>query len=420
MPWGPMPIRPDDVPSLLRPGMTVFVQGASGEPTVLVEALRRAPERSAGVHYVQFGIPGINTSDLGALHETARLSTILPHRGLAGSAAARRLRALPLHYRDAWDHLAGLEFDLALIQVAPDDGTGRHALGVSIDFAPAVLPRARRVVAEVNRRMPAPAGGPSLDTTALHAAVESDRPLIAVPEPPPSATTAAIGRHVAGLIGDGDCLQIGLSSIGAAVLGAVEGVSGLRLHGGMIGDAAMTLDASGAVAERFDAEGGPPIVCGVALGSETLYRWAADSGRVAFRPVSETHDVRRLAAIDGLIAVNSALEVDLSGQANAEMLGGQRVSGTGGLLDFMRGARRSRGGRAVLALAATAAGGRVSRIVPRLGPVTCPAADVDVVVTEHGVAALRGLPPEERAAALIAVAAPAHREALAAAWRDGP
>jgi acyl-CoA hydrolase len=162
------------------------------------------------------------------------------------------------------------------------------------------------------------------------------------------------------------------------------------------------------------------MVCTSALGSERVYGWAGRCPDLRFAPVSHTHDVRVIARIDRFVAINSVLAVDLSGQANAEMLNGRQVSGTGGLLDFVRGARLSKGGRSILALPSTV-GGRTSRIVPRLGEgdvVSCPRADADIVITEHGIARLRDKSLDERAEALIAIADPAFRDDLAARWEE--
>ena len=216
-----------------------------------------------------------------------------------------------------------------------------------------------------------------------------------------------IGQHVAGLIEDGDCIQVGIGKVPASVLAALHGHRDLGLHGGMVTDEVMDLHAAGALGA---------MVCCTALGSR-VYDWTATRDDLRFAPVSYTHDVRVMAQIDRFVAINSVLAVDLFGQANVEMLRGRQVSGTGGLLDFVRGARLSRGGRSILALPST--GGGASRIVPRLDDthvVSLPRADADIVVTEHGVAHLRDKSIDERAEALIAIADPAARDALANAW----
>jgi len=224
---------------------------------------------------------------------------------------------------------------------------------------------------------------------------------------------------VARLIEDGDTIQIGIGKVPAAVLASLRDRRDLGLHGGLVSDEVAELHASGVLTGARKSHERGVVVCTAALGSEAVYRWAGRCPDLRFAPVSHTHDVRVIAQIDRFVAINSVLSVDLSGQANAETVGGRQVSGTGGLLDFVRGARLSKGGRSILALPSTA-GGRTSRIVPRLGEgdvVGCPRADADIVVTEHGVAHLRDRSIEERADVLVAIADPAFRDELADQWR---
>ena len=423
----PEKIAAERLPGLLRPGMTVFVQGASGEPRPLLHALAAAPEASAGVHYAGCMIPGVNTVDPASFHQGARLTSFFVFGDIARSHAAGRVRLLPLHYSGIWDYLARLQIDLALLQVTPPDRHGRCSLGVSVHFVPAVLDRARAIVAEVNAAMPRPAHSHELDYDRLDYVVETDRPLVALATGGPAPEIDRIGRNVASLIEDGDTIQIGIGKVPAAVLASLRDRRDLGLHGGLVSDEVAELHAAGVLTGARKSHERGVMVCTAALGSEAVYRWAGRCRDLRFAPVSHTHDLRVIARIDRFVAINSVLAVDLSGQANAETVGGRQVSGTGGLLDFVRGARLSKGGRSILALPSTA-GGRTSRIVPRLGEsdvVSCPRADADVVVTEHGVADLRDRSIDERAEALIAIAAPAFRSALAGEWaeirrREGP
>jgi 4-hydroxybutyrate CoA-transferase len=399
------------LPELLRPGMTVFVQGASGEPRPLLETLAAAPAASAGVHYVGCLIPGLNLIDPASFHPDARLTSFFVFDELAGSHAAGRVRFVPLHYSGIWRYLSTLPVDLALIQVTPPDDRGLCSLGVSVHFVPAVLARAKLVVAEVNAAMPRPRASFEVPYERLDYAIETERPVLELPGGSLSEETRKIGANVAGLIEDGDTIQIGIGKVPAAVLGALHGRRRLGLHSGLVADEIADLHAAG-VMDR--------MVCTAAIGTAKVYDWAGECPDLRFAPVSHTHDLAVIAAIPHFVAINSVLSVDLAGQANAEMVDGRQVSGTGGLLDFVRGARASQGGRSILALPSTAAGGGVSRIVQRLGErdvVSCPRADADVVVTEHGIAELRDRSLEERAKALIGVAAPAFREELARAWR---
>ncbi len=410
----PKTITADRLPDLLRPGMTVFVQGASGEPTPLLEALAAAPAASAGVHYVGCLIPGLNLIDPASFHPDARFTGFFLFGDIARSHAAGRVRFLPLHYSGIWRYLAALPVDLALIQVTPPDERGRCSLGVSVHFVPAVLARAKLVVAEINRSMPRPRSSCELSYARLDYAVETERPVLEAPGATLSDEIRNIGNNVASLIEDGDVIQIGIGKVPAAVLGALAGRRDLGLHSGLLADGVADLYAAGLMRR---------MVCTAAIGTRKIYDFARACPDLTFAPVSHTHDHAVLAAIPNFVAINSVLSVDLTGQANAEMLDGRQVSGTGGLMDFVRGARASPGGRSILALPSTAAGGQLSRIVPKLGErdiVSCPRADADIVVTEHGVARLRDKSLAERAEALIGVAAPGFREELASGRGRSP
>jgi 4-hydroxybutyrate CoA-transferase len=417
----PQRITPERLPDLLRPGMTAFVQGASGEPRPLLQALAAAPAASEGVHYAGCLIPGVNTIDPAGFHPSARLTSFFVFGDIARSHAAGRVRFLPLHYSGIWDYLARLQIDLALIQVTPPDRHGRCSLGVSVHFVPAILERAAVIVAEVNAAMPRPDHGYELAYDRLHYVVETERPLVALATGAPAPEIERIGRNVAALIEDGDTIQIGIGKVPAAVLASLKDRRDLGLHGGLVSDEVAELHAAGVLSGARKSHEPGVMVCTAALGGERVYAWAGRCPDLRFAPVSHTHDVRVIARIDRFVAINSVLSVDLYGQANAETVGGRQVSGTGGLLDFVRGARLSKGGRSILALPSTA-GGRTSRIVGRLGEsdvVSCPRADADIVVTEHGVAHLRDRSIEERAEALIVIADPAFRDELADRWRRG-
>ena len=213
-------------------------------------------------------------------------------------------------------------------------------------------------------------------------------------------------------------MEVGSGKRQAAVRGPLHDRKNLRLHAGMISDPIMDLYAAGAFASRTN--GRAPITTGVAVGSPELYAFVGENPDIAFRSVTHTHDIGVLGAIDNFVAINSAIEVDLLGQGNAEMIAGKQVSAGGGLVDFMRGARRSTGGRAVLALISATSDGKTSRIVPAFAPgtvVTCGRTDIDFVVTENGVADLRNTTPHARAEALIGVAAPQFREELDASLK---
>lgn len=417
----PNVISSSALPELLRPGMTVFVQGAIGEPLELLEALKNAPEASAGVNYLSCLVPGVNRTDYASLHETARLKTFFIQSELADSFAAGRIDFLPLHYSGICSYMQDHPpVDMALIQVAPPDADGNCSLGISIDFAPIMFDKAKVIVAEVNAAMPSPPGSPTVPYDRLDYVVETEHPLLTMETGAISDTVAKIGENVANLVEDGATIQLGIGQVPAAIVSRLKDRKHLGLQGGMVTDGVMELVEAGALdGARKTYEPGK-MLCGMALGTQSLYDWAGARDDILFRPATVTHDVRVISQLDNFVSINSSLEIDLTGQANSEAIGGRQISGTGGLVDFVRGARMARNGRSIIALGSTAARGKISRIVPWLENhpvVSCPRADIDYVVTEHGAARLKGLSIDERAEALIAVAEPKFRAELTDAWQ---
>jgi acyl-CoA hydrolase len=400
----------------LRPGLRVYAPGCGGHSALFERWLRETPDRADGVEFCGVHIPGVNRFDFGALHPNARMRNIFLAPEWRATWASGRFALQPLAYSQFVRQLAATAFDLALVQVAPADAAGEYSLGIAADFTPAALQGARRVFAHVNPRMPR-TQGPTIPAARIDAIVEADTPLLELPDAEPDATLARLASQVAGLVADGDTLQFGLGRMQAAVLRALVGRRGLRVHSGMVSDSLLRLEAAGALATRDAAD--PPVTCGVALGTPALYAALADPALARFAPVSYTHDHGVLRAIDRFKSINGAIAVDLLGQVAAETVDGAQVSGIGGLTDFARGARSAAGGRSIIALLSSARGGSLSRIVPRLGEddITGVARlDVDTVVSEHGVAEIGALDVDARAAALVAIADPAHREALREAW----
>jgi acyl-CoA hydrolase len=286
---------------------------------------------------------------------------------------------------------------------------GRVSLGLAHDFAPAAIAAGAEVVGVADPAIPFVPDGVTQPLSRLSALVDGPSPLPDLPDAEPSAPFAALARHAAALVRDGDTVQCGIGPAAAAVLRMLSSHRRLGLHAGLLADAGLDLLRDGAALRA---------TAGVWLGSAARVPELAEERRIAWRPVGLTHDVLALAAIPCFVAVNGAVEVDLFGQTNSEVIGGRQVSGHGGAADFARGARRSPGGRSLVVLLSTGSGG-VSRIVsalPRAAPVAVTRADADYVVTEHGVAELRHADLDTRAERLIAIAAPEHRERLANEW----
>ena len=318
---------------------------------------------------------------------------------------------VPSHYSNLPRLLTDgpLKADVVLIQAPPPDAAGRYSLGLAVDYIAPAAAQARRVIVEVNDDVPW-THGPFLESRHVAAVVSSEASL---PEPPaavPDEAGRLIARRVAELVPDGATLQMGIGRLPELILGELRAHRGLSVHSGVIGDAVVDLVMSGAIAGDLPVSG-ERIVTGLLHGSAKLRSFVDRNPGVALRPISYTHDPEVLARQHRLVAINGALEVDLSGAVNTESLDGRYLGGVGGAVDFARGAGRSSGGVSVIALPSTA--GSRSRIVSRLsGPATIPRSDVGVIVTEHGIADLRGRTLRERRELVLAIADPTHRATL--------
>lgn len=388
-------------------GGRVFVQSGAAEPLQLLAAFQARPGLAEGLTFLAAMVPGVNRSDWAAVSGGRGEGTFVS-ADWRPSFEAGRFTLRPQTWFQTYGWLADTPLDAAVVQVSPPDGDGLCSLGVAADMAPAVLGRDVFKAALVNPNMPR-TRGPSVPLSAFDVVAETDAPLLAYDAGGLDPAFDVIAGRIAELIPEHGVLQFGIGKVGVAALAGLAGRRGLKIHSGMVTEPLLAALDGGV----FDE-----VVTGMAMGSEALYRRCGEDARIRFEPSNFTHDVRVLSAIPRLVAINSSLEVDLFGQANAEFMAGRQISGIGGLTDFLRGARLSEGGVPIVALAATAKGGSLSRIVPRLEPnaVSVPRADLAVVVTEFGTADLRGLSLEERAQALIGVAAPQHRDGLEAAW----
>lgn len=329
-----------------------------------------------------------------------------------------RMQLIPMHMSDLPPAISGgaLRPDVALVLVSPPDEQGMCSLGVTSDYIWSAASAARVVLAEVNDCVPRIAGDTMLPFDRFDATITANRPLPEQSRVAPSDRERLIAARVATLVADGSCIQIGVGRLGEAVLEAIGGRRDLGVHSGMVGDTVLEMMRDGVITNacKFHDEG--ITVAGSILGSGHGVALAARQPNLRLRSVTYTHDPGVIGALDRFVCINSALEVDLLGQVNSEVAGGRYVGAIGGAVDYLRGAARSSRGRSVVALPATA--GSASRIVPTVQRVTALRADVDAVVTEYGVAELRGATQGQRVGRLVDVAAPEHRDELRRAASD--
>jgi acyl-CoA hydrolase len=405
-----------DWATLVRPGDLVVWGQSCAEPVALAASLMES-RASIGGFRVFVGIS--NSPNVDPKH-TDHVS-FFSYCGTGNNQRlGDRLNILPIHYGKLADTL-GHEAPVVLLGLAGGYDADHFSYGAAADYVGDLVNRARLVIAEVSDRAPRTGTGADLRRDQIDFVVRSR----SVPPEPAAArvgdTEQAVAAQVARLIDDGATLQIGLGAIPAAVLRALSGHRDLGLHSGLISDEVAELAEAGVITNARKTVDRGLSVGGLLVGGPRLMRWADRNTALALRPTTYTHDHSVLASIDLLVAVNSAIEVDLSGQVNAEIAAGRYLGAVGGAGAFLRGALESRGGLPIIALPATA--GANSRIVAQLsGPVSTARADVGLVITEHGVADLRGLSIRARREKMLGIADPAHRCALDAGLvssRDG-
>ncbi|SPS01843.1 acetyl-CoA hydrolase/transferase family protein [Cupriavidus taiwanensis] len=411
-----------DFPALVRPGDSVVCSQGLAEPVVLTRSLMRQREQ-IGPFRMVIGPTFSDTFQPGH-GDTVRFQSYCGTGANAALHAAGVLDIVPAHYSDL-PHLFArsmLAADVVLLTCSEPDAAGGFNLGLTQDYIVDAARRARLVIAEVSDRVPWVFGAELPPDVRPHIVVRTGREPLTLPRrslDEASFEEREIARWVSGLIPDGATLELGIGTLPELVLQALRGHRDIGIHSGVIGDGVAELMQAGVVTNAAKPADRGTSVAGLLMGSRSLLDFAHCNPAIRLAPAAETHDVGALRALPNFIALNGAIEVDLGGQVNAESLNGRYIGAVGGQLDFVRGANQSRGGRSIMVLPSSAAGGTISRIVPLLadGVVTTPRSDVDVVVTEWGVAELRGKGLRERADAMIAIAHPLFREDLGRAAR---
>jgi acyl-CoA hydrolase len=402
-----------DFGALLEPGDLVAVGQGSAEPLALTRAFSaQADSLPEGVGaFIGLSYSGAFGVEFAERVETLSYGALAD---LAPVAAEDLLAIIPCHYSQLpWLMRDGPRpASVALVQVSPADTNGLHSLGTSIDHAGEAIGSARLVIAEVNDQMPSPLGATRVPAASIGIAVETSRPLITMDTAEPTELDRAMAANVLSLVPTAAAIQLGFGATATAIgRGLGGGGRRLRIHSALVGDWLLDLARAGLL--ELDPDDAPPVVTGAALGTADLYAFLAESPLVRYEGIEALQKPGVLARVPKLVAINSGLQVDLAGNVNAELIGDRRLGARGGHTDFLAGAQASDGGAAIVVMP-SATGKGVSRIVPRLDAraVTTSGACVDFVVTEHGVADLRGRTIGERAAEIAAVAAPSAREQL--------
>jgi 4-hydroxybutyrate CoA-transferase len=418
--WISRGVSADDAVSHVKSGMRLFVHGAAATPAPLIEALaRRRDVENITLYHLHTAGPAPFV-DAGA---ERRFLSVSLFAGAPVRDAIEQGRAdfVPIFLSDIPRLFASraVPLDVAVLQLSPPDRHGYCTLGTSVDAALAAAHSATQIVAEINERMPRTHGNSLVPLDRIRAFVHSDRPLPEHPPKTPTPVEDAIGEQAARLVPDGATLQMGIGAIPDAVLRRLFDKHDLGVHSEMFSDGVVDLAEAGVITNRRKQLHPGRMVTSFVVGTRRLYDFVNDNAFVEFHPCDHTNDTARIRKHDNMVAINSAIEIDLSGQVCADSIGFRIYSGIGGQMDFIRGSALSTGGKPIIALPSTAARGTVSRIVPALKPgsgVVTTRGHVHWIVTEYGCVNLFGLALRQRAEALISIAHPDFRRELQQAF----
>ena len=407
----------DEALGCVKSGMRVYIQPGCAEPETLVEALmRRAPDL--------FDVEIVHMMTMGcAPYVAPEMAGHFRHNAMFIGGNVRdaindgRADYTPIYLSEIEGlfETGQMPVDVALIEVSPPDSHGFCSFGVGVDTTLTAARVARHVVAQVNDNMPRTYGDSFIHVDDIDAFVESSRPLCALKRPIVTDLQVAIAKNVAGLIGDGAVLQTGIGGIPDAVLPMLVDRKDLAVHSELVSDGVIPLIEAGVLTGARKNFKPRKIILGFALGTKRLFEFMDNNPIFEFHPTAYTNDPGLIARNDNMVAINSAIQVDLTGQVCSDSIGNTFYSGIGGQVDFLRGASRSKGGKPIIAISSTAKSGKISRIVPQLDPgagVVTSRCLVRYIVTEFGVAYLHGKSIRERAKALIEIAHPDFRAQL--------
>ena len=407
----------DDALSCVQSGMRVYIQPGCAEPETLVEALMRRSPFVRDVEVIHMRTMGVAPYVAPEMAAHFRHNAMFIGPNVRDAINDGRADYTPINLSEIEElfESGAMPIDVALLQLSPPDQHGFCSFGVGVDTSLTAAKYARTVVAQINHHMPRTFGDCFIHVTELDAIVESSRPLCIMEVDPPTAMNQAIAKNVADLIDDGAVLQTGIGGIPDAVLPCLMDRKDLAVHSELVSDSVVPLIEAGVITGARKNFKPRKIILGFAIGTKKLFDFLDNNPVFEFHPTAYSNDPALIARNDNMVAINSALQVDLTGQVCSDSIGTRFYSGIGGQVDFIRGASRSKGGKPIIAISSTAKDGAISRIVPILSPgagVVTSRGLVRYVTTEYGTAYLHGKTIRQRAQALIDIAHPKFREEL--------
>ena len=409
-------VSAEEAVKLIKSNDRVFIHSIAAAPQRLISAMTERASELRGVEIVHLHTEGAAPYAAPEMFESFRVNAFFVGANVRGAVNSGRADYIPVFLSEipALFRRGFLPLDVAMIHVSPPDKHGFCSLGISVDIARAAVDCAKYVIAQVNPRMPRTLGDALVHVKHIHAMVESDEPLMEAPIPPISEVEQAIGAHIAGLIEDGATLQMGIGAIPNAVLASLTNHKDLGIHTEMFSDGVIPLVETGVITGRKKAKHPGKIVAGFVMGTRRLYDFVDDNPQVLMLDIAYVNDTTVIRRNPKVTAINGAIEIDLTGQVCADSIGTLQYSGVGGQMDFIRGASLSEDGKPIIALPSTTSKGE-SKIVPFLkegAGVVSTRAHIHYIATEYGITNLYGKNLHQRAAELIKLAHPVHREAL--------
>jgi 4-hydroxybutyrate CoA-transferase len=409
---------PQDAVSYIKSGDRVVIGHAAGEPSILVEAMVDKAPRYEGVEIVHMVAMGKGRYCLPEYEKNFRHNSIFAGPCTRKAIEEGRGDFTPIFFSEVPDLFrTSLRPDVLLLQLSPPDDHGYCSFGISNDYTKPASECADTVIAQINRNMPRVFGDNFIHINDIDYIVEADMTVIELPPPEITDVEKAIGENCASLIQDGDTLQLGIGAIPDAVLFFLKGKKDLGIHSEMISDGVVSLAEEGVINNRKKNINRGKFVISFMMGTRKLYDFVHNNPAVCMMPIDYVNNPAVIAQNGNMVSINSCVQADMMGQVCSESIGLRQISAVGGQVDFVRGANMSKNGRTIIAMPSTAAGGRVSKIVPFLdegAAITTSRCDVNYVITEYGIAQLKGQTLRERARRLISIAHPQFRNSLKA------